>query len=195
MTDGNDPANDPNLDAGDPGDSGAPPSGDASKTFTQEELDRIVGDRLARERSKLGDLDEIRRKAEEFDRLAEERKTELEKERDRASRETEERVRNEIEPAWKKRLVRSEVRSIAAGKLADPNDAISLLELEKFELDEDGNVDEEKVAKAIEKLLEAKPYLAANGTRRRPDLDAGPRTPAAGGEDVNARIRRAAGVR
>lgn len=169
-------------------------SSEESRTFTQEELDRIVGERLARERKNLGDVDELRRKAEEFDRLEEERKSELEKERDRAAKEAEQRTRDELEPTWKKRLLRSEIRAVAAGKLADPNDAISLLDLDKFELDEDGNVDEEKVAKAITKLLEDKPYLAANGARRKVDFDAGSRTPAPGGEDVNARIRRAAGV-
>lgn len=169
-------------------------SSEESRTFTQEELDRIVGERLARERKTLGDVDELRRKAEEFDRLEEDRKTELEKERDRAAKEAEQRTRDELEPTWKKRLLRSEVRAVAAGKLADPNDAISLLDLDKFELDEDGNVDEDKVAKAITKLLEDKPYLAANGARRKVDFDAGSRTSAPGGEDVNARIRRAAGV-
>lgn len=189
---------DPNP-AGDPGDQGqgsgssSSSSSDEPRTFSQEELDRIVGERLARERTKLGDVDEMRRKAEEFDRLAEERKTELEKERDRAAKEAEQRTRDELEPTWKKRLLRSEVRAIAAGKLADPTDAISLLDLDSFELDEDGNVDEVKVAKAIEKLLETKPYLAANGARRRVDMDAGARTPATSGEDINARIRRAAG--
>ena len=197
MADGNDPNTDPNAggDAGggDGSDEGSQ-SSEEPRTFSQDELDRIVGERLARERSKLGDVEELRRKAAEFDKVEEERKSELEKAVDKAAKEAEEKTRGELEPTWKKRLVRSEVRAVAAGKLADPNDAISLLDLDSFELDEDGNVDEDKVVKAITKLVEDKPYLAANGTRRKVDFDAGSRTPAKGGEDVNARIRRAAGI-
>lgn len=46
---------------------------------TQADLDRIIGDRLARERSKYGDYDELKAKAAQFDDLEEAKKTELEK--------------------------------------------------------------------------------------------------------------------
>lgn len=46
---------------------------------TQADLDRIIGDRLARERSKYGDYDELKSKAAQFDELEEAKKTELEK--------------------------------------------------------------------------------------------------------------------
>ena len=51
------------------------------KTFTQEELDTIVKDRLARERQKYEgiDLKELQRKASEFDKLEEANQTELDK--------------------------------------------------------------------------------------------------------------------
>ena len=180
------------------GEAGANANGDAGngtpKTFTQDEVDRIVGERLARERKGLGDIDELRRKATEFDRLAEERKTELERAVDAAKKDAEKAVRGEVESTWKSRLVRSEVRAAAAGKLADPEDAVRFLELDKLEVDQEGNLDQKAVAAAIAELLEKKPYLAADGTRRRVDPDAGARTPASGGEDVNTRLRRAAGI-
>ena len=53
--------------------------GDAGRTFTQAELDKIVGQRVARERSQFADYDELKTKAGEFDRLAESQKSEVQK--------------------------------------------------------------------------------------------------------------------
>lgn len=64
------------------------------------------------------------------------------------------------------RIVRSEVRAAAAGKLADPKDALRFLDLDQFEVDEDGQVDEDEIADAIEDLMKNKPYLAAATGRR-----------------------------
>lgn len=61
------------------------------------------------------------------------------------------------------RIVKSEVKAAAAGKLADPADAYKFLDLTEFEVDDDGNVDEAEIAEAINDLLERKPYLAAQG--------------------------------
>jgi hypothetical protein len=58
------------------------------------------------------------------------------------------------------RIVRSEIKSAAAGKLQNPALAIRLLDLADFEVDEDGNVDEDEIAQAIDELLEREPYLA-----------------------------------
>lgn len=58
------------------------------------------------------------------------------------------------------RIVRSEIKSAAAGKLQNPALAILLLDLADFEVDEDGNVDEDEIAQAIDELLEREPYLA-----------------------------------
>lgn len=58
------------------------------------------------------------------------------------------------------RIVRSEIKSAAAGKLQNPALAIRLLDLSDFEVDEDGNVDEDEIAQAIDELLEREPYLA-----------------------------------
>lgn len=65
------------------------------------------------------------------------------------------------------RILRSEVRAIATGKLTDPADALVYLDLSKFEVDDDGAVDEEEITDAITSLLEKKPYLgAAQGGKR-----------------------------
>lgn len=64
------------------------------------------------------------------------------------------------------RIVRSEIRAAAAGKLADPKDALTFLDLDQFEVDENGEVDSDEVADAISDLLEKKPYLAAATAKR-----------------------------
>lgn len=64
------------------------------------------------------------------------------------------------------RIVRSEVKAAAGGKLADPNDAVRLLDLAEFDIDDDGEVDTDAIAAAIDDLVKKKPYLAAQGGRR-----------------------------
>lgn len=64
------------------------------------------------------------------------------------------------------RILKAEVRAAAAGKLADPNDALRFIDLSSFEVGEDGEVDATQIAQAIDDLLVAKPYLAAQGGRR-----------------------------
>lgn len=63
------------------------------------------------------------------------------------------------------RIVRSEVKALAASKFADPADAVALLlandQLSKFDVDDDGNVDEDEINEALDELLEKKPHLAA----------------------------------
>lgn len=59
------------------------------------------------------------------------------------------------------RIVRAEVRAAAAGRLADPADALQFLDLSQFEVDDDGNVDTDEITDAIADLLQRKPYLAA----------------------------------
>ncbi|MCR5848184.1 MAG: phage capsid protein, partial [Lachnospiraceae bacterium] len=54
------------------------------KTFTQEEVNSIVAERLGRDRQKYADYDSLKQKAEEFDRLQEANKTELQKATERA---------------------------------------------------------------------------------------------------------------
>lgn len=50
-----------------------------SKTFTQEEMDAIIGERLKRERAKYVDYEALKEKADKFDAFEEANKTELQK--------------------------------------------------------------------------------------------------------------------
>ena len=54
------------------------------RTFTQAEMDAIIGDRLKRERGKYADYDELKAKAEKFDAAEEAGKSELQKAVERA---------------------------------------------------------------------------------------------------------------
>lgn len=56
------------------------------KTFTQAELDQIISDRLKRERDKYTDYDALKEKAQKFDQIEENAKTELQKATERAEK-------------------------------------------------------------------------------------------------------------
>lgn len=73
------------------------------------------------------------------------------------------------------RIRKSEVKAAAKGVLADPQDAYKFLDLDSFEVDDDGNVDEDAIADAIADLIREKPYLAAQGKRFQGSADGGAR--------------------
>lgn len=73
-------------------------------------------------------------------------------------------ARREATAAANTRVLKAEVKAAAAGKLADPADALRLLDLSKFEVGDDGEVDGGEIDDAIADLLTRKPYLAANAT-------------------------------
>jgi hypothetical protein len=62
-----------------------------------------------------------------------------------------------------RRILHSEIRLAAKGVLEDPNDAFKYLDLDQFEVSNEGDVDQEEIASAVADLVEQKPYLAAQG--------------------------------
>lgn len=58
----------------------------AERVFTQSEMNAIIQDRVARERSKYADYDALKAKAEQFDAAQEAGKTELQKAQEKAAR-------------------------------------------------------------------------------------------------------------
>jgi hypothetical protein len=151
---------------------GAPEEKLETKTFTQDELDKIVADRLAREKKKLekyADYDDVKTKLSEFEKFEEERKKaemtvqerlEAEKaEAEKRAQESEERANKALEAA-NKRLLKSEFRLLAKelGVRKDAlDDAFVLADLSTVEVDEEGNV--QGVQEALESLKKAKAYL------------------------------------
>ena len=55
------------------------------KTFTQEQVDALIGERLTRERAKYADYEAIKAKAEKFDQQEEAAKSDLQKAEDNAA--------------------------------------------------------------------------------------------------------------
>ena len=77
------------------------------------------------------------------------------------------------------RILRSELRAAATGKLADPTDAALYIDLTSFEVGDDGDVDSDALGDAIADLIARKPHLAAAPTTRFAGQgDGGARAPA-----------------
>lgn len=110
--------------------------------------------------------DDARRKLEEYDRLEQASKTELE-------RATEElgRWQSEAEK-WRTASVSSQIQALAAtADFADPSDAVHALDPAKY-LDAGGQIDEAGIKRDLAALLERKPHY------RRTTEPPGPRAPA-----------------
>ena len=126
-----------------------PEAGEPAKTFTQDQLDKIVEQRLARERAKFADYEDLKAKA---DRLAE-RENADKSEVDRA-REEAEAAKKEAETA-KGELLRMQ---IASSKGLSPSQAKRLV----------GNTREELEADADDLLEAFKPSDDKRDSSRRP---------------------------
>ncbi|MFB7630684.1 hypothetical protein ACFC0M_07020 [Streptomyces sp. NPDC056149] len=68
------------------------------------------------------------------------------------------------------RILRAEICAAAKGQLTDPADALTFLDLDRFEVGPDGAVDPDEITDAIGELLKAKPYLGT-GTSRAPRFE------------------------
>jgi hypothetical protein len=70
----------PGHDADDQGqDQREPDQKNTGKTFTQADVDKLIADRVARERKKYAGHDDLKRKASEFDKLEDAKKSEAQK--------------------------------------------------------------------------------------------------------------------
>lgn len=148
------------------------PPGDDPPNYTapatQADLDRIIGDRLARERARFADYDEIKRKAAEHDAALEAAKTDADKAIDAARSEGEKAATDRVN----ERLKKSEARVLAsAAKFRDPSDAVAFLDLGKVAVNESGEVDEAAITEQLKTLAETKPYLVDDGKRPAPRSD------------------------
>lgn len=83
------------------------PKADEARTYTQEEINQMIEDRLHRERKKFADYEEIKAKAEKFDAAEEASKSELQKATERA--ESLQAKVDQMEKAEKIRTIRAEV--------------------------------------------------------------------------------------
>lgn len=147
------------------------PDAPVERAFTQADVDRIVKDRLARQKSQFADYDDLKSKA---DRLAEiEAANQSELERAQARLVELEKQASEATARARDASLRSAVVAEAARKnVVDPDAAYALLDRSSLEIGDDGSVS--NVAEAMESLLQAKPYLVG-GTQTRGSADLGAR--------------------
>jgi hypothetical protein len=162
-----DPVQPPPVDPpADPPKEQDPPGAGALGDAGKQALDRMKAERNAAR-------EEARKAAEELARLrAESEGKKAEYEADQQKRQVEAEALSKANA----RIVRSEVKAAAKGVLADPADAYKFLDLDKFEVGEDGEVDDAAITAALEDLVKQKPYLAVqDGKRFQGSADGGAR--------------------
>lgn len=130
------------------------------------ELARKKGAENASLKAKIKEQDE---ELERLRKLEEDQKSETEKLIDKARKEGAADAKKEMEGV----LLKERIRARAAGKVADPDDAVSLIDASSLNSDDLDGID-----KAVAALIESKPYLASDATPPKPkpkDIDQGKR--------------------
>lgn len=89
------------------------------KTFTQDELNAILNDRLGREKAKYSDYDAMKAKAAKFDELEEANKTELQKASEKVSA-----LQDELNAIKKSNEIR-DIRAEVAKEMGIPADLLT----------------------------------------------------------------------
>ncbi|NGQ95493.1 hypothetical protein G3578_10045 [Brevibacillus sp. SYP-B805] len=156
------------------------------KTFTQEDVDRIVLERIARERKKLerfADYDDIKAKLAEYEKEREERQraemTEIERykadyEKVTSEKQTLEQQLTELRETIKREKIVNEFIKVATAlNVAYIDDALKLADLSAVTVDEDGV---KGVKEAVEALVQHKPFLLAQA-KKEPKTVGGPSNP------------------
>jgi len=113
---------------------------------TQADLDKIIESRLARERAKFSDYDDLKTKAARADEL----EAELGSESDKAAKAARDEERSKANSEWTPRVVKAEFKAAAKGVLTDDQltALIEDLDLSKYVTDK-GEADDEKIAKKV----------------------------------------------
>lgn len=174
---------------------------EAAAAAAAQEAQQAAAAAKAAEEAKLGEAGvraleaerEARKKAE---REAKATKVELDKirtasqtDQEKALAAAREEGKTEATKAGNAAIVKAEVRALAAGRM-DPKLAVRLLDLDEFSVDDDGEVDDKAITKAIDQLLKETPGLAAaanNGGRG--SADQGARGAAVKPADMNEWLR------
>lgn len=90
-----------------------------AKTFTQDELNAILNDRLGREKAKYSDYEAVKAKAAKFDELEEANKTELQKANDKVCA-----LQDELSAIKKSNEIR-DIRAEVAKEMGIPADLLT----------------------------------------------------------------------
>lgn len=139
-----------------------PPVDDKTKggiTFTPEQqahLDKIVGERVAREKDKYKDYDALKAAAEELEKIKEANKSETEKALDAARKEAAEKATKETLSTVGSKLVEAAFTAGFAGRVDAERAKVLIASLDKKSfLTAEGEVDAEKVKSLVDSLAPA----------------------------------------
>jgi nucleotide-binding universal stress UspA family protein len=148
--------------AGEPNTTQAKPS---NASFTQADLDKIVEQRLIRERAKYADYDQVKERAAQWDKFVEESKPEQEKALNAAKKEAEDAAYAKARTEFGGKLVQAHLQAAAAGRLSEGavTALVAGVDTSRF-LTEAGDVDTAKVTSFIDGI--APPVNGAAATTR-----------------------------
>jgi len=129
-------------------------------TLTQAQVDAIVRDRIAREREKYKGFEDLKRKAEEYDKVTAANQTDLEKAQTEAQKASERAAT--AEGRMKNALTRAAIVSEASKQGArDPSLLVRLIDSDSLEITDDGEV--KGAEEAVTALLASHEYLKGTG--------------------------------
>lgn len=130
---------------------------------TQEDFDRIIQDRLARERKQYADYDELKAQQAEYEKWKESQLTEHEK----AVKAARDEGAAEATTKFEKRIVTTEIRALATqAGFADASDALALFG-DSLPV-KDGEPDEAAITARLDEIAKSKPYLLKADTTPKP---------------------------
>ena len=137
-------------------------SPDTPQTFSQGDLERIIGERLQRERQKFADYDALKEQATQWQTHVDEQKSEAERLQENLTQVATER------DAFRQQLVQERIRSAVINEasrmdVVDPDGAYRLLDLGQVRLGETGQV--EGVSEALQGLIAEKDYLVKRASQ------------------------------
>jgi len=141
----------------------------SSKTFTQDELDKVVQNRLAREREKFSDHDELKAKAAKLDEIEAANQSELEKAQ--VAREKAEKQSAEVLAKANERMLKAAVLSeAAAAQVKKPELLFRALDKNGLTVGDDGEVSGAK--EAVEAFIADNPEFVGKQTPKEADQGA-----------------------
>lgn len=187
MAESSEGAPDPKAGEGDPPGTAKPPATPPAAKEGEE------GEGAGSLRKVLAELADERKARQKFEAELTDLKAKHQSAEEKAIEAAKKAGRDEVLAEVNGKLVRSEIRAAAAGKVSDPEDAVTLLgDLDRFVVK--GEVDTKAISTAIDELVKAKPYLApANGAGTRPKPLPGGGATQSTGISINDAIRQKVG--
>jgi len=172
---------DKSQDQGSDAEGGGQQPGQTPRTFTQEQMDATIRDRLARKDQQYADYDDLKRQAEKWAAHEEAQKSELQKLTE--AKEAAERKGQDALATANERLIKAEfIAAAAALDVANPQDAYLLADRAGVAVADDGAIT--GVQPAVQALVDAG-RLPLRTKAKAPSLDGGAGSGAREGDVVS----------